>query len=479
MFSIIYSCSKVEETAITQTTNGKTTSNANARKGTETDSLEYYANLISPTRDIANFSKMTGVLPEKQALKYDATQQAAVGGGGNNGDCYNLPACNGITFPLQSGWSCTAIPGTDTFNNTINAYGQYGADPRQRYYVNYPPNKSASSPIVVLIHGGGWYTGPNPDNIQGWTRGFTTNKPDNLVKNLLDNGFVVVTLLYRLSRYGNEEPDFSTNPTKLSAQLDDIDAGILHVRTNFPSCLGINANSIQVLGESAGGHLALMWAYTKTTIPKIYIKSAIDMYAPTNMQQYGSYLQNIPINQMFVCDGQFKGFPWYLPILDLTNPFENYNTTIFDCKASGYANSRVIQSYKMIQSLVGLPISTPLTSTDLFNASPCNTLVSSRIIPTFVMHGKNDGVVPYSQSTNNMSVTLTNVGGLAFDYSSSSGVVPTTYFNIIAKHGIKQYDNANHSWLTNDNNSNTQAASQSALYTLIKSDVIKWLNGHK
>ncbi|MBP6154914.1 MAG: alpha/beta hydrolase [Chitinophagales bacterium] len=468
----------------TEVTNKQNIANSNARKITKSDSLSYYANFISSVRDLNSFGQITGLLPQVQELKFDSVQQAAVaaiGGGGNNGDCYYLPVCNGISFPLQAGWSCDVLPPKDAYNNIISAFGKYGTDIRQQYYVQYPSNKNINSPIVVLVHGGAWFSGPNPDNVQGWGGGFTTNAPDNFVKNLLDNGFVVVTTLYRLSRLGITDAEMNSNPIILQDQINDIDAAIVHVRTNFPSCLGLNANSIQVLGESAGAHLALMWAYTKTTIPSTYIKSVIGMYAPTNMQQYGNFLKNIPSNQNFTCGGMFIGFPWYFPIVDITNPNEVYNTTNFDCKAAGYPNSRVAQSYKMIQSLVGTaPINAPLSSNELLNASPFNALNSNRVIPTFIMHGKSDVLVPYNQATLNMDTRLAiaNNGGLLFNFTSSTGNVPTTYAPT-PRHGIKQYDNANHGFLTTDTNILTSSFSQTVLYLLIRLDAIKWLNGHK
>ncbi|MBK9330592.1 MAG: alpha/beta hydrolase [Sphingobacteriales bacterium] len=442
----------------------------NARKAV-IDSFLYFANLVSPSRDIDNFDNIYGDLQEVNVWK-NTIETTTSGGGGNNGDCYELPACNGITFPLQPGWACDVIPPKDTFNNIINAFGQYGTDIRQQYVVHYPANKNSSSPIIILVHGGGWFSGPNPDELLGWHFGFTTNKPNNFVKNLLDSGFVVVNLLYRLTRYGDVDADITTNPIPIQDQISDINSGILHIRSNFPTCLGLNANSIQVLGESAGGHLVLSWAYANASTS--YIKSVVSMYAPTNMQQYGNYLKNIPTYANFTCGNAFNGFPWYFPIVNIYNPYMVYNTTNFNCQALTYPNSRVLQSYKLIQSLVKTIISAPLSSSELFDVSPCNILNSARIIPTFIMHGKNDVFVPKNQATNKMDTTLTNNGGLLFNINSSGGSVPTSYTSNL-KHGIKYYDYANHSWET----TNTIFAPQSTLYSLIRTDAIKWLNGHK
>lgn len=472
IFSIIYtSCTKSIDEINNNTSSNSIEitknyiNNSNNERKAAVDSFLYYANLGSPSRDIDKFNNIGGVLPHLAIWKYNENNiTTAASGGGNNGDCYSLPVCNGISFPLQPGWACDVIPPKDTFNNVINAFGQYGTDFRQQYVVHYPTNKSTNSPIVVLVHGGGWFSGPNPDELSGWPYGFTSNKPDNFVKNLLDSGFVVVNLLYRLTRYGDVNSDITSNPVSVQDQISDINSGILHIRTNFPTCLGLNANSIQVLGESAGGHLVLSWAYANANVS--YIKSVVSMYAPTNLQQYGNYLKNIPIT--FTCGNFFfpvtSYYPWYFPITDIYNPYMVYNTTNYTCQAATYPISRVLQSYKLIQSLVKTIITSPLTSTELFNISPCNILNSSRIVPTFIMHGNNDALIPKAQATNNMSTALTNFGGLIFNYNSSGGSVPTSYISGF-KHGIKYYDNANHGWAVTSGN-------QATLYSLIRSDAL-------
>lgn len=428
------------------------------------DSIYYFYALGSSLREIYDFDKLEGTFTST------ATYTTQAGGGGT--DCTQPPPCSGITFPMLPGTACTPYIPRDTFNNIIQATGHYGNDPRQLYYVSYPTaGKQVNSPIVVLIHGGGWCIGPNPDNITGWTLGFTTNKSDNFVKNLLDDGFVVVTLLYRLSIYGNTEAEITSNPIKIADIMSDVNTAILHIKNNFPSCLGINANSIQVLGESAGGHIALMWAYAYAN--PSYIKSVVSMYAPTNLRTFGEYMRNIPSSSNFTCGTNFIGFPWYYPIPDLTNPYEVYNTSNFTCLASGLPNSRVLQTYKMVESLAGTYASTPTTDISLYNASPCNT-TNTNIVPTFIMHGNSDVLVPYTQSTTDMSAKLISAGGLKFSWGNSGGIVPTTY-PLTPKHGIKIYSNANHGWKS----ANLLLAPQAALYSLVRSDARNWLNGHK
>jgi acetyl esterase/lipase len=374
----------------------------------------------------------------------------------------------------------------DFFGNRIRAIAQYGPDPRNIYYIQYntitgQPNK----PIVVLIHGGAWYSGPNPNTTKGWFFGWTApNSPStNIVKQLLANGYVVVTPLYPLIAYGRDNAEIVTNTTTIQTQVNNIDMAINHIRNNFPTCLGLNANSIQIIGESAGGHLALNWAYNSANTS--YIKSVISMYAPTNMQQYGEYIRVKPFN--FTCGGNYNidpappplntiHFPWYIH-LNLSTNLVTYNTIsspqcIISNSIPNNPNPRILDLFNIIQSSYSQILTLPLSNNNtLLNYSPYNALnVNNIIVPTFIMHGNNDNLVPYSTATNGMSTALDNNGGLIFNYANSgSGTsipLSSAYASLPDKHGIKIYTNGDHGFTTGP-------------LTLIRGDIIKWLNGHK
>ncbi|MEZ5022988.1 MAG: alpha/beta hydrolase [Chitinophagales bacterium] len=85
----------------------------------------------------------------------------------------------------------------------------------------------------------------------------------SLVQELLAEGYVVVSMLYRLSRYGNTNTQMINNPITIDEQLDDIASAVNHIKNNFSTCLGVNASKMQIMGESAGAHLVLQYAYTR------------------------------------------------------------------------------------------------------------------------------------------------------------------------------------------------------------------------
>ena len=484
------------------------------------DSMNKYMYLLSPS---AKFST-------KFINDYLEMQQAGGMRVSPPGFQSPAPCCNDIcitgyfTQPAPSGWCGTDVPPIyvpnlqDPFGNTIWFQGQYGTDERQKYDVYYPATRTASSPIVVLIHGGGWISGPNMNTVKGFFLQFAPEgSSESLVKDLLNQGYVVVSLTYRLAKYGKNATEIPQNDITITQQVNDIDAAIQHIHTNFYSCLGLTANSIQVIGESAGGHLALMWAYTKADMS--YIKSVVSYYAPTNLGQYADYLKNrkfpytnnqgvttiidIPsyicssskYNCILLCDVKrpIQSLPFF-PFdfgFNYNDPFSDQaSISTFDCNMSNQdytlfaarctlspndprvcnPDLKVIETYKAVYSAIAKNVTTPLTDVDLRNNSPYYALNSTKIVPTFIMHGEGwaDDLVPYVKATDGMETKLSSTGGLIATITSSTTnqSVPTDYSGYTQKHLLKTYAGANHGFGGYD-------------LSTIRANTINWLNGHK
>jgi acetyl esterase/lipase len=104
-----------------------------------------------------------------------------------------------------------------------------------------PKNRNAVEkfPAVLLIHGGGWKEG---DKRQAREIEFGMT--------LAKNGFVAASINYALRSAG-----------KFPQNLQDCKNGIRYLRA-YADELGIDPERISVMGGSAGGHLALLVAYT-------------------------------------------------------------------------------------------------------------------------------------------------------------------------------------------------------------------------
>jgi acetyl esterase/lipase len=449
-------------------------------------------NFISPTRDIpTNYSPIysNSILPENCCND--------ICGVFPNNSSSSSSSSGPLIFNTNSTTSGSCIPAFDPFGNEIKYVATYGTDERQKYFIYRPPSINANTSIVVLIHGGGWFSGPNPNNVSGYPFKFAQKNDanNNLVNSLLDSNFIVVSLLYRLVPYGDNNNEITTTGVTIQNQVDDVDMAIQHIRNNFPVCLGVNANSIQIVGESAGGQLALAYAYTKSNTN--YVKSVISMYAPTNMYQYSDSLKtkkrihNCGDNFYFyspwgLYPNRASHYPAYFYISNIFNPNEiqasvnplncitnivySDSTNINNLLPSGGANDVRIDAYKLIQS--GFH-QININQSDIQNVSPVYLANSTRNIPTFIMHGNKDALVRYEHATHGMRDKLSTLGGI----DSLPGTTSNINFNSTNRHLLKIYSDANHTF-TSAIAAET-SSHQQALYARVRKDIVDWLSNKK
>ena len=100
-----------------------------------------------------------------------------------------------------------------------------------------PLSAGAPVPVIVWLHGGGWFTGDR------------TLAPD-LAQHVADTGMAVASIEYRLS-----------GQALFPAQLHDVRAAICFLRASAEE-LGLDPQAVGVWGASAGGHLAALAGLT-------------------------------------------------------------------------------------------------------------------------------------------------------------------------------------------------------------------------
>ena len=113
----------------------------------------------------------------------------------------------------------------------------YGDHPALRLDLHLPRARE-QAPVVIQIHGG------------SWIRGKRHNQGRPLLRRLAEQGFIGVTIDYRLCPDG-----------RLPDQVADVKRAIAWVRTEI-AARGGDPEWIAVTGGSAGGHLATMAALT-------------------------------------------------------------------------------------------------------------------------------------------------------------------------------------------------------------------------
>ncbi len=142
----------------------------------------------------------------------------------------------------------------------------YGTDPAQKMDVYVPAGFTGLRPGVALIHGGGW---------QGGDKGFYA--PSGLALAAL--GFVAFSVNYRL-----------TPATHFPAQADDVQRAVRWMRAHAAD-YRLDPARIGALGDSAGGHLALILGTqdtrdnTDTTLAaqSSRVQCVVDFYGPADL----------------------------------------------------------------------------------------------------------------------------------------------------------------------------------------------------
>jgi len=126
-------------------------------------------------------------------------------------------------------------------------------------------------PLVVWIHGGEFRTGSKAQNVPLW---------------LLDEGYAVASVNYRLS-----------GQAVFPAQIEDCKAAVRWLRANARHH-GIDAERIAAWGESAGGHLAAMVGTTADVKAldvggdlgvSSRVQAVVDFFGPTDFLQMDAH----------------------------------------------------------------------------------------------------------------------------------------------------------------------------------------------
>ena len=112
------------------------------------------------------------------------------------------------------------------------------------------PAGDAIRPVVVYIHGGALMMGSRT----------LTPRPGSLLETLLNTGYVVVSIDYRLAPH-----------VKLPAIIEDVGDACAWVRQRGPELFRIDTNQLFVMGQSAGGYLTMMTGFRVQPRPRALV----------------------------------------------------------------------------------------------------------------------------------------------------------------------------------------------------------------
>lgn len=219
--------------------------------------------------------------------------------------------------------------------------------------VYYPTNiVYDKSPVVLFIHGGAWITGRKES--------VNSNRFNGAFNTLRENGYTIISPEYTLARKGSSPFPFCI--------IDGFDA-INWISTHSDS-LNLDINNFGIMGESAGGQIAMMNIFTnpeKFDLPykNVTFDYFVDIYGPNNlMNLYKSQLVDT----------------LQAVVQKMPKPFQN-NLNF----------PRILFGFDPEQDSIKTKDFTKLYS-------PINYINKSNVIPTLIIHGTKDQIVPFKQS---------------------------------------------------------------------------------
>ncbi|MBP2615939.1 alpha/beta hydrolase [Chryseobacterium jejuense] len=145
---------------------------------------------------------------------------------------------------------------------------KYGEHKRQKMDVFLPKNYAENSPVVLIVHGGAWSLGKKEHMIQ-------------IQKMLFKNKIPSINMNYRLVSQKKK--------ITYKQQLEDI-SSVIEKFNSLSEKAELQPNNYVILGESAGGHLALLYGYQHPDQIKkiISLSGPTDFYSPDYLNSFYS-----------------------------------------------------------------------------------------------------------------------------------------------------------------------------------------------
>lgn len=138
---------------------------------------------------------------------------------------------------------------------------KYGHDTMNYLDLYLPAGRTPASKVLVLIHGGAWVMGDKADFFEDFADYFFENK------------IIVANINYRLL----------SPKINCTHQLQDIQRTLQFLKANAQT-YKVPQGKYNLLGASAGGHLALLYTHKVDTIGQV--SKVISLAGPTNLNSF-------------------------------------------------------------------------------------------------------------------------------------------------------------------------------------------------
>lgn len=179
-----------------------------------------------------------------------------------------------LLFWILSGWmACSKAPAdtrqpdiSDVSLDTTLWNVSYGNHPRHRYDIHLPENRNENTPVVLLIHGGAWKAGQKED----------MNSLVQLFKNQWKEA-AVVNMNYRLASLSEK-----IHHDEIMTDIRDVIAHVIQQSEYYHI-----SSDIAIMGASAGGQLAMIYAYKYND--QKHIQCVGNIFGPAIISDYSWY----------------------------------------------------------------------------------------------------------------------------------------------------------------------------------------------
>lgn len=234
------------------------------------------------------------------------------------------------------------------FDTETNSYEYrnlaYGNHERQVLDLNIPKDNDGEIGLVLFIHGGAWIMGDKESYKAGVKASAETY------------GFAGAAINYR----------YISEDVSIHDILDDIDLALKCIKQKGEEN-GVNINKVLLTGDSAGGHLSLLYAYSRASTAAITPTAVVSNSGPTDFTDESFYINNAIGDEEFV-------------------------STLFS-----WASGKTFAYEDRATAKDALESVSPLF------------YVNKNTVPTVINHGMKDSIVPYSNAVS-LEAKLTQYG---------------------------------------------------------------------
>ncbi|MBR9860031.1 alpha/beta hydrolase [bacterium] len=190
--------------------------------------------------------------------------------------------------------------------DTVLLNQTYGAHHRQKYDIHLPEGRDSTTPVVLMLHGGAWSAGKKED----------INFFVNILKDKWPEA-AIVNMNYRLA-----SNDSGIHHDEIMDDIESVLSDLQSKRSNY-----VISNNIAITGASAGGHLAMIYAYRYNQFNNINCVASV--FGPTILKDWDWYNSNNPWLGGKVGDilAEYVGQTWDTTVYKNVSPYWNVSSS--------------------------------------------------------------------------------------------------------------------------------------------------------